>query len=68
MVKAMLTVDPKKRMSAESALADVWIQNKSDKNLDLGQLKKYNAARKLKKAAKKLMAAQKLTKLMAGPQ
>ena len=62
----MLTVDPKKRLTAQQVLAHPWIKSASPAALDLSQLKKYNAARKLKKAAQKLMKLQKLQKLAAG--
>jgi len=62
LVRRMLTVDPKKRITAAEATAHNWIQTKSDTALDhaKGNLKKYQASRRLKKATKKLMALQKL--------
>ena len=52
----------------------VALENEAMRNLDSvlktmrkAQLKKYNATRKLKKAAKKLMAAQRLAALTAPP-
>jgi len=59
LVRKMLTVDPKKRYTAVDVLKHKWIANNSDSPLDLAQLKKYNASRKLKKAAQKLMKLQK---------
>lgn len=64
-VKAMLTVDPKKRLTAADVPKDKWITGASPTALPFvvgpdGTLKKYNASRKLKKATKKLIAMQKL--------
>ena len=55
----MLTVDPKKRITAKDVLSHEWMKNQIKTNIDTNQLKKYNAARKLKKAAQKLMKLQK---------
>jgi len=66
LVREMLTVDPKKRISASQVSQHVWMQeaSDSDKALEMvANMKKYNATRKLKKAAKKLMAMQKLQML-----
>ena len=60
MVRKFLTVDPKKRLTAKDAMAHQWMKNNNMAKLDLQPLKKYQASRKLKKAAKKLMALQKL--------
>jgi serine/threonine protein kinase len=67
-VRAMLTVSPEKRLTAEGAKEHPWVTKASDVKIEVNNLKKYNASRKLKKAAKKLMAMQKLQKLAsAGP-
>jgi len=60
LVRALLTVDPKKRITAADVKTHKWITEASDVDLNVENLKKYNATRKLKKAAKKLMALQKL--------
>jgi len=67
LVTRMLELDPKKRYTAAQVKADPWCTGKTagDNQLTGAQtaLKKYNASRKLKKAAKGIMAAQKLAKL-----
>jgi len=68
LVKGMLTVDPKKRLTAKQVYSNEWVGGKaSDAALPGvgGNLKKYNATRKLKKAAQGIMAAAKVAK-MAG--
>ena len=62
----MLTVDPKKRATAKDVLSHSWIcGNAPTTKLDTEQLKKYNATRKLKKAAQKLMALNRLKGALA---
>lgn len=61
LVKRMLTVDPKSRITATDAMKHVWITEKAPKlqNQLLNvqdNLKKYNATRKLKKAAQAILA------------
>ena len=54
LVQALLTLDPKKRMTADEVLKQPWVTGAaSDAPLDSVQksLRKYNATRKLKKAA-----------------
>jgi serine/threonine protein kinase len=66
LVRRMLTVDPKKRATAKDVLAHPWIRGQApDTAIDTENLKKHNAARKLKKAAAKLMALNRLAKLAA---
>jgi len=74
LVRAMLTVDPKKRITAENVGKNAWIKDclsgdpKYAVKLDaVSNLKKYQAAKKLKKAAKKLMAIQKMRLAIAKP-
>merc|ERR1711907_701025 len=52
LVRKLIEVDAKKRATAEDVLKDAWITGATDAKLG-GQanLKKYNATRKLKKAA-----------------
>ena len=65
LVRAMLTVDPKKRITAEAAMTHPWIGKASDNKLGVDNLKKYQASRKLKKATKKLIAMQRMKLLAA---
>ena len=49
LVKACLTVDPTKRATAQTVLAHPWINgNAPDIAIDIGNLRKFQAARKLK--------------------
>jgi len=60
LVKGLLTVDPAKRLTAEDVLKHQWIcGNAPDTALNTSQLKKYNASRKLKAAAAKIIAQKK---------
>ena len=45
LVRAMLTVDPKKRITAEAAMTHPWIGKASDNKLGVDNLKKYQASR-----------------------
>jgi len=65
LVCKLLELDPKKRLTAQQVIAHPWCQgNAPDVHLGNAQssLKKYNAARKLKKVALGVMQQQKLTK------
>jgi len=56
-VRSMLTVDPAKRITATDAKKHAWIVSASPTaKVDTGDLKKYQATKKLKKAAQKLIA------------
>ena len=69
LVQALLTLDPKKRMTADEVLKQPWVTGSaSDAPLDSVQksLRKYNATRKLKKAALGIMAQQRMTKALEG--
>ena len=69
LVQALLTLDPKKRMTADEVLKQPWVTGAaSDAPLDSVQksLRKYNATRKLKKAALGIMAQQRMTKALEG--
>jgi len=60
LVRKMLTVDPNKRIKAADVKTDKWITTASDSKLaNVENLQKYNASRKLKKAAQKVMKLQK---------
>jgi len=67
LVQVLLTIDPKQRATAEDVLKMHWITGNAPSN-DLagakGALKKYNASRKMKKAAAALMAQNRMAKLL----
>jgi len=68
LVQGLLTVDPKKRLTAKQVLDSKWVSGSApDTSLSGARdnLKKYNATRKLKKAAQGIMAAARVAK-MAG--
>jgi len=69
LVKRMLTVDPKKRITAKQVLSDPWILNPGATDLGAvpGTMKKYNATRKLKKAARRIQMLQKMKSGLAVP-
>jgi len=70
LVKGLLTVDPKKRLTADQVLQSKWVSGSAPNTALTGaadNLKKYNATRKLKKAAQGIMAAARVAK-MAGAQ
>jgi len=60
LVRRMLTVDPKKRITAAEVLQHKWISSASGVVIDTSNLKKLQATRKLKKAGAKLMALNRL--------
>ena len=66
LVKALLELDPKKRLTAEQTKEHSWIQNASSTELTGAkkQLKKYNASRKLRKAALGIIAQQRMERAM----
>jgi serine/threonine protein kinase len=66
LVQRLLTIDPTKRITAAEVKVLPWITGASDAALEGAQknLKKYNATRKLKKAALGLMAKQRMAKLI----
>ena len=60
LVNHCLTVDPKKRFTAKQVLSFKWIQGHApDTAIDRDCLKKFQASRKLKAAAAKIMAMKK---------
>ena len=61
-VEALLTLDPKKRLTAENALKHPWMLNNSDAPLNNGALKKFQLSRKLKKAGQVLLQVNKMAK------
>lgn len=63
LIRSLLTVNPAKRVSAEVALKDKWIVGddamlaSQDLGLNLVELKKFNARRKLKGVMKAVVAS-----------
>ena len=74
LVKALLHLDPKTRLTAEQTMKNDWVKNASSAELTGAkkQLKKYNASRKLRKAALGIIAQQRMERAMRelrlGPQ
>lgn len=70
LIRGLLTIDPAKRLTADQALTHKWVGITEDDlsriNLDanLRELKKFNANRKFKAAAKAVMAVNKLNHIM----
>jgi len=66
LVKGLLTIDPVQRLTAEQVLQMPWVTGAPNTDLSgaQGAMKKYNATRKLKKAAMGLMAKHRMAKLM----
>lgn len=69
LIKSLLTVDPKKRLTAPQALQNSWIRGDADslEKMDLGKnlqsLKRFNAKRKFKAAVSTIVAVNKLNYL-----
>ena len=71
MISSMLTVDPGQRILAKDAMNHPWINSITDDELQthnlegtLGEIKKFNARRKLKGTIKAVMAATKMKLLL----
>ncbi len=64
LIKAMLTVDPKERITAAKGLRHPWILTPNEtmpkKEINLDQLRLFNARRKLKTCISSILAAQRL--------
>ena len=62
----LLQFSPQKRLTAEQVMADPWVVNASDNALTGAktQLKKYNASRKLRKAALGIIAQQRMERAL----
>mmetsp|Transcript_34305 Transcript_34305/g.94521 ORF Transcript_34305/g.94521 Transcript_34305/m.94521 type:complete len:313 (+) Transcript_34305:129-1067(+) len=68
LVQGLLTIEPKKRLTAAQVMKHPWITGGATDQALTGakdQLRKYNATRKLKKAAQGIMAGARLAKLTA---
>eukprot|EP00565_Helicotheca_tamesis_P003138 CAMPEP_0185724196 /NCGR_PEP_ID=MMETSP1171-20130828/743_1 /TAXON_ID=374046 /ORGANISM="Helicotheca tamensis, Strain CCMP826" /LENGTH=351 /DNA_ID=CAMNT_0028391995 /DNA_START=144 /DNA_END=1199 /DNA_ORIENTATION=+ len=69
LIAALLTVDPKKRFSADDALNSKWIKGddevlaNQDLAVNLAEFKKFNAKRKFKGAVQAVILANKMTSL-----
>ena len=64
-IRGLLTVDPKKRTTAAQCMANEWVTTAApDTNIELKNLKKYNAMRKMKRATAKLVAMQRITNVL----
>ena len=66
LVRKLLELDPKKRLTAEQVLKEEWIINPTGTVLTgaKNQLKKYNASRKLRKAALGIIAQQRMERAL----
>jgi calcium/calmodulin-dependent protein kinase (CaM kinase) II/calcium/calmodulin-dependent protein kinase I len=66
LIRSLLTVNPRKRLTAEKALQHSWMTvdeellASTDLGVNLHELKRYNAKRKFKAAVKTVIATQKL--------
>lgn len=69
LISSLLTVSPKKRLTATQSLRDRWITGDDaqlaaqDLAVNLAEFKKFNAKRKLKAAVKAVIATNKLSSL-----
>jgi len=69
MISGLLTVNPNKRMTADSSLKNKWMTKDSqvlaaqDLGKNLEEFKKFNARRKFKGAVKAVIATNKMTSL-----
>lgn len=70
LIKALLIVDPKKRMTADQMLEHPWVKGTATPRTELTtfneQLKSYNAKRKFKKAGYLIMAAHRFKNILKG--
>ena len=66
LIGRLLTIDPKRRITASTALASSWIQNDELESHDLGDnlitFKRFNAKRKLKQAVLTVITTRKFAK------
>lgn len=69
LISSLLTVDPRRRLTAQQALEHPWVLGNDDElqtndlGNNLGKLKRFNAIRKLRHAILTLMATNKITSL-----
>jgi len=72
LVRQLLSLDPKKRRTADQVLADDWVCSKCASDINLagvqGGLRKYNATRKMKKVAQGIIAKNRIAKLLNDPE
>jgi calcium/calmodulin-dependent protein kinase I len=67
LIRSLLTVDPRQRLTSDQALQHSWmtvsedVLASTDLGVNLHELKRYNAKRKFKAAVKTVIATQKLT-------
>ena len=65
-VRGLLTVDPKKRMTAAQCMVNTWVKMAApETTIDLKNIRKYQATRKMKKVALGIIAAQRAHKSLA---
>ena len=73
LIRGMLTLDPARRLTVDQALTHPWVGITAEElrriNLDanLKELKKFNANRKFKAAAKAVIAINKMNNLIGKP-
>mmetsp|Transcript_11081 Transcript_11081/g.23390 ORF Transcript_11081/g.23390 Transcript_11081/m.23390 type:complete len:527 (-) Transcript_11081:700-2280(-) len=72
LINSLLTVDPRKRISARQALANPWVMGsgaslaKKDLGKNLEEFKKFNARRKFKAAVKGVVASNMMKSFVGG--
>lgn len=72
LIDSLLTVDPRKRISAKQALANPWVMGsgaslaKKDLGKNLEEFKKFNARRKFKAAVKGVVASNMMKSFVGG--
>jgi serine/threonine protein kinase len=67
LVNKLLVVDPKKRMTADAVLKHKWIMGHAPNkqlNLTVDAMKKFNARRKLKRAAMGVLAQNRVARML----
>jgi serine/threonine protein kinase len=70
LIRGLLELNPKKRLTAAQALAHPWFGKQTTQNADLSgalnELRRYNATRKFRKGVLLILAANKLKVLIGG--
>lgn len=67
LVKKLLVVEPKRRATAAEVLAHAWIQGQAPTtqlSMTVSEMKKFNARRKLRKAAMGVLAKNRVQKML----